>query len=56
MSIKANELIRWLNCLPLDSEVGIDEGGLTIRSIHDDKVYLEVGGIPEELTVPKKHD
>jgi len=54
MSIKVNELIHWLNCLPLNSEVGIDEGGLTIRSIHDDKVYLEVGGIPEELIITLK--
>lgn len=54
MSIKVNDLIHWLNSLPIDSEVGIDEGGLTLQSVLDDKVYLEVGGIPEELIITLK--
>lgn len=54
MSIKVNELIHWLNSLPIDSEVGIDEEGLTLQSVLDDKVYLEVGGIPEELIITLK--
>lgn len=54
MSIKVNDLIHWLNSLPIDSEVGIDKEGLTLQSVLDDKVYLEVGGIPEELIITLK--
>lgn len=54
MTIKVNELIGWLNCLPLNSEVGIDEGGLILRSVHDEEVYIEIGGIPEELIITLK--
>lgn len=47
MSITRKALIQWLSSLPYDnSEVGIDEGGLTIQLTDDPTVYLEVGGIP----------
>lgn len=46
MSITRQALINWLNSLPDNSEVGIDEGGLTIQLINDPTVYLEVGGTP----------
>lgn len=54
MSISRQALIQWLSSLPYDnSEVGIDEGGLTIQLIDDPTVYIEVGGTPEEGSTKK---
>lgn len=47
MTIAAAELRRWIDSLPEDSEVAIDEGGLTLMETGGD-AYLEVGGIPLE--------
>lgn len=44
------QIINWLQTLPADAQVGVDEGGLTLIA-HDGKGgqlgWLEVGGIPE---------
>ena len=36
----------WLNTLPEDAEVGIDDGGLCLQ-MRGLEAYLEVGGLPE---------
>ncbi len=48
MSIYKHDLIRWLNTLPEDAHVGIDEGGLTLECVEDVQAYMEVGGMPED--------
>ena len=43
------ELLRWLNTLPDDAMVGLDEGRLTLQTQAGvDGPHLEVGGMPEE--------
>jgi hypothetical protein len=37
----------WLDTLPEDAEVGIDDGGLCLQ-MHGSTAYLEIGGLPEE--------
>ena len=44
--IATKELIRWLQTLPEDSGVAVDEGGLTLVCSGDPEAYLEVGGVP----------
>jgi len=41
--ITAKELTRWLNTLPKDAQVFVDEGGLML-SVLDSEAYLEIGG------------
>jgi hypothetical protein len=41
------QIWRWLNTLPPDAQVGIDEGGLALQEWNGE-AYLEVGGLPEE--------
>jgi hypothetical protein len=44
----AVELIKeWINALPDDMGVGVDEGGLCLVT-EDGQNVLEIGGIPEE--------
>ena len=47
------EIVDWVNALPDNAQVGIDEGGLCLREYvgpgiedADDQDYLEIGGIP----------
>jgi hypothetical protein len=40
------EIQAWLASLPAGSAVGVDEGGLVIRTV--DGAWLEIGGIPEQ--------
>lgn len=43
---------HWLESLDSNDEVGIDEGGLSLRIVRDGILmdeYCEVGGIPEEV-------
>lgn len=42
------ELQAWLNTLDASDMVGIDAGGLALKSIKDDKAYIEVGGMPDD--------
>jgi hypothetical protein len=46
--IPTKELIRWLQTLPEDSNVGIEDEGLTLACDQDWLAYLEVGGISYE--------
>jgi hypothetical protein len=42
------ELQRWLGTVPEDSQIAVDEGGLTLVVVGDEGVYLEVGGVPDD--------
>lgn len=45
-------LLSWVRSLPSGSNIGIDEGGLTLRVVVGDNLteeYYEIGGIPEEI-------
>lgn len=44
--IAKSELQAWLNNLPPNDVIGIDDGGLALVSMHYG-AHLEVGGIPE---------
>jgi len=46
MSIPVSELRRWLETIPNDEEVGIDDDGLSLQVVGDSQTYLEVGGLP----------
>jgi len=48
MAISTKELKKWINTLPDNISVGIDEGGLILQVVGNSDVYLEVGGLPEE--------
>ncbi len=45
--VSKKELQNWLETLPSDAMVGVDEGGL-ILEVQDSEAYYEVGGMPEE--------
>jgi hypothetical protein len=40
------EIASWLESLPDDAEIGIDDGGLALQ-VHKSDECLEVGGLPE---------
>jgi hypothetical protein len=44
MSMTVKDVIRWLQTLPADDAIYIDEGGLSLVSEKDGEAYLEVGG------------
>lgn len=47
MAIAKLDIVDWLNTLPDDATVAIDEGGLQLIQLGtDEEVYLEVGGEP----------
>ncbi len=41
------EILEWLNTLPDEAEIGIDEGGLCLQMFADE-AYIEIGGLPED--------
>lgn len=45
--IKVSELRKWLDTLPQDENVGIDEGGLILYTELGD-AHIEVGGLPDD--------
>lgn len=51
MTMPVKELKEWLNTLPKDAKVGVDEGGLCLRVVGEEdkkgQSYCEVGGLPE---------
>jgi hypothetical protein len=55
MAMRASEIKDWIDSLPANALVGIDDGGLALLVIADevnhldDGAYLEVGGIPKDL-------
>jgi len=52
MALSKHDIIRWLEDLPSDTFVGIDDGGLALvvvgdtQEIESTAAYLEVGGFP----------
>lgn len=44
--MKVNEILEWMKALPEDSEVWIDDGGLTLEASNG--AYIEIGGEPDE--------
>lgn len=45
------EVKDWLDSLPDDSDIAIDDGGLALVEVRDGKetgAYCEVGGTPED--------
>jgi hypothetical protein len=48
MSMNVKEIKRWLESLSDLDEVGVDDGGLCLRSVQHPNVYCEIGGIPED--------
>ncbi len=46
------EVLDWLNTLPDDCDIAIDDGGLALvvvnRGEWAETAYCEVGGVPEE--------
>lgn len=46
-----DDIVAWLNTLPEGAMVGVDDGGLALRSFGDYRgptFYLEIGGVPED--------
>lgn len=48
--IAVKDLKKWLATLSPEDSVGIDDGGLTLRSLNEPDVYYEVGGMVNEDT------
>jgi hypothetical protein len=52
--MSATEVLRWLNTLPNNSDVAIDEGGICLVEIdwegNQTEAYLEIGGTPDDET------
>lgn len=48
--ITAKELKRWINTLPKDAQVYVDDGGLTLLVDVDSEAYLEIGGQEDYTT------
>lgn len=49
MAMTAQEIMEWLEGLPEDAVVGVDDGGLCLRVAGDEGNYCEVGGLPEDI-------
>jgi outer membrane biogenesis lipoprotein LolB len=48
MAMPIKELKEWLEGLPADAEVGVDEGGLCLLVVDDENDRsCEVGGLPD---------
>lgn len=50
--ITVSELTEWLQSLPADAMVGVDEGGLTLVAAADSEAYIEVGGLDADEVTP----
>jgi hypothetical protein len=46
MAVTVRELEEWLRNFDPDTEVGIDEGGLTLCVVQKLDAYYEIGGLP----------
>lgn len=42
------EVRCWLAAIPEDHHVAVDDGGLTLVEVEDNKNYIEIGGVPED--------
>lgn len=47
MAMIVSEIKEWLDSLPANAVVGIDEGGLALQQVGAE-AYLDVGGIPKD--------
>jgi hypothetical protein len=47
MAMTKTEITEWLDTLPDDAEIGVDDGGLCLRVVDDPEPWLEIGGMPE---------
>lgn len=51
--VSVKELRAWLDTLPEDSSVGVDDGGLTLIEVNaegdETAAYYEVGGLPGSI-------
>lgn len=47
MAEVVSTLIKWLQTLPPDSKVFVDDGGLTLLCTEDADAYYELGGKPD---------
>ena len=47
MAMTVREIREWLDALPPDDLVAVDEGGLILQTLNA-RAYCEVGGLPEE--------
>lgn len=49
MAVTVEELKEWLSSLAGEDQVAIDDGGLALVLVdHEDEVYFEIGGVPED--------
>ena len=48
MAMLKEDLAVWLDTLPSDAVVFIEEGGLTLACLKDPSRWVEIGGEPEE--------
>ena len=55
MTVK-NELLSWIDSLPDDAGIYIDDGGLALRCDVAPGAYLEVGGIADDLVLEDNTD
>lgn len=47
MAMTKKHVMEWLDSLPQNAVIGIDDGGLTLVVEEDDGAYLEVGGLEQ---------
>lgn len=45
MAITVHLLKQWLNTLPEEAEVGVDDGGLALAVVDSEDCYFEIGGL-----------
>lgn len=48
MAEVVSTLIKWLETLPPDSKVFVDENGMTLYCTDDADAYYELGGEPDD--------
>ncbi len=46
MAMPVQDIQAWLNTLPHDAAVGVNDGGLCLEVVDDPDTWLEIGGIP----------
>jgi hypothetical protein len=50
--MSATEIRAWLDTLPDNADVGIDDGGSALQA-HEQDAYLEIGGMPPGTPKPR---
>lgn len=58
--MEVKEVKRWLNTIPDEMMIGVDDGGLSLSIIHplalvETGEYCEIGGIPTEEEAEENH-